>query len=218
MTAIVDGKLPEGEKLPAETQLASSFGVSRPVVREALSRLRADGVIVSRRGSGSYVQRKPSAQFLSLAPIGGIADLMRCFEFRIALEGETAALAATRRSDKDLAEMQAALREMNGSIRNKTVGTAADIRFHNAVAMASKNKLFTMALGALSDVIFQGITVARKLSLQANMKRLQIVQAEHRRIFEAVRNEDASGARRAVRTHIENARARLLSDTAEPRD
>lgn len=218
MGAIVNGKLPEGEKLPAETELAASFGVSRPVVREALSRMRADGVIVSRRGSGSYVQRKPSRQFLSLAPIGGVADLMRCMEFRIALEGETAALAAARRTEKDLAEMSAALREMDESIRRKTVGTSADVRFHNAIAAASKNKLFTMALGALSDVIFQGVTVARKLSLQANMRRLQTVQAEHRRIFEAIRSEDASGARRAVRAHIENARARLLSDTAEPHD
>jgi GntR family transcriptional regulator, transcriptional repressor for pyruvate dehydrogenase complex len=216
MATIVNGKLPEGKKLPAETELAASFGVSRPVVREALSRLKVDGVIVSRRGSGSYVQRKPSRQFLSLAPIGGIADLMRCMEFRIALEGETAALAATRKTEKDLAEMSAALREMDESIRRKTVGTSADIRFHNAIAAASKNKLFTMALSALSEVIFQSITVARKLSLQANMRRLQTVQAEHRKIFEAIRNEDANGARRAVRAHIENARTRVLSDTTEP--
>lgn len=216
MAAIVNGKLPEGDKLPAETDLAASFGVSRPVVREALSRLRADGVVVSRRGSGSYVQRKPSRQFLSLAPIGGIADLMRCFEFRIALEGEAAALAAIRRTEKDLAEISAALKDLDDAIAHNRVGTRADMRFHNALAAASKNKLFTMTLKALSDVIFQGMSVARKLTLQASTKRLLTVQTEHCRIFEAIRNEDANGARKAVRLHIENARARVLSDTTEP--
>jgi GntR family transcriptional regulator, transcriptional repressor for pyruvate dehydrogenase complex len=216
MAAIVNGKLPEGKKLPSEIKLAASFGVSRPVVREALSRLRADGVVLSRRGSGSYVQRKPSSQLLSLAPIGGIADLMRCFEFRVALEGEAAALAANRRTEDDLAEINAALDDLEDAIAHNRVGTNADMRFHNAIAAASKNKLFTMTLKTLADVIFQSVTVARQLTLQASTKRLLTVQAEHYRIFEAIRNEDANGARKAVRLHLENARARVLSDTTEP--
>ena len=218
MAAIVNGTLPEGEKLPSENELATSFGVSRPVVREALSRLRADSVIVSRRGSGSYVQRRPSPQFLTLAPISEIADLMRCMEFRIAIEGETAALAATRRTDKDLSAMRDALKELDENIRTKTLGANADILFHNAISEASKNKLFNAALQTLSNAILQGMTVARKLSLQANTTRLQTVQAEHRRIFEAIRNKDPGAARRAVRTHIENARARVLSYTMSPAD
>lgn len=216
MSAIVNGTLPEGGKLPSEVELAASFGVSRPVVREALARLRADELIVSRHGSGSYVQRKPSRQLLSLAPIGGIADLMRCFEFRVALEGEAAALAAKRRTEKDIAEINAALDDLEDAISRKRVGTKADIRFHNAIAHASKNKLFTMALKTLADVIFQSVTVARKLTLQASTKRLLAVQAEHRRIFESIKNEDANGARKAMRLHLENARVRVLSDTTEP--
>lgn len=214
---IVDGKLPEGKRLPAETELAAAFGVSRPVVREALSRLRADGVIVSRRGSGSFVQRRPSREFLSLAPIGGIADLMRCFEFRIAVEGEAAALAATRRTDEDLAELAAALVELGDAIEQRSVGTQADLRFHRAIAVASRNRLFFSTLMSLSDAVFQGISVARRLTLRASRRRLLTVQAEHRRVYEAIRNEDAGGARRAVRQHIENARARILSEAAEPR-
>lgn len=218
MAAIVIGNLPEGEKLPSENELAESFGVSRPVVREALSRLRADGVLVSRRGSGSYVQRRPSPQFLKLAPISEIADLMRCFEFRIAIEGETAALAASRRTDEDLAEMRSALKELDENIRTKTLGADADIRFHNAISQASKNKLFTSCLQTLSDAILQGMTVARKLSLQANAKRLQTVQSEHRRVYEAIQKKDPVGARRIVRAHIENARDRVLSYTINAKD
>jgi len=218
LAAIVNGTLPEGEKLPSENELASSFGVSRPVVREALSRLRADSVIVSRRGSGSYVQRRPSPQILTLTPISEVADLMRCMEFRIAIEGETAALAATRRTDKNLSEMRAALKELDANIRKKMLGADADIRFHNAISEASKNKLFTSVLQTLSEAILKGMTVARKLSLQANTKRLRTVQAEHLRIFEAINNKDSVAARRAVRTHIENARARVLSYTMNPTD
>src|ERR1019366_7298385 len=129
LSAIVGDKLPEGHKLPSETGLASAFGVSRPIVREALSRLRADSVVISRRGSGSYVQRRPSRQFLTLAPIGGVAELMRCFEFRIALEGEAVAIAAARRTDKELAEIKAALDDLEKVIKKKGVGVKADIRF-----------------------------------------------------------------------------------------
>ncbi|OGA52958.1 MAG: hypothetical protein A3F74_24805 [Betaproteobacteria bacterium RIFCSPLOWO2_12_FULL_62_58] len=216
MAAIINGRIPEGARLESETGLATAYGVSRPVVREALSRLRADGVIVSRRGSGSYVQRKPSQRFLTLAPLGGIADLMRCFEFRIALEGETAALAAARRTDKDLKEIRLALEDLEDAIRRKVVGVKADIRFHNAIAAASKNSLFTTTLKALANTIFQGISVARRLSLHASMERLQIVQEEHGRIYDAIRAGNSGKARDAMREHIENARARVLSDSTEP--
>src|ERR1700737_4920718 len=102
---IVSGDFSVGDRLPSENQLGSDHRVSRAVIREALSRLLADGVVVSRQGSGTFVQRKPERDFLRLAPIGGIADLMRCFEFRIALEGEAAYLAAQRRTDDNLARI-----------------------------------------------------------------------------------------------------------------
>lgn len=216
MAAIVNGRIPEGARLQAETGLATAYGVSRPVVREALSRLRADGVIVSRRGSGSYVQRRPSQRFLTVAPLGGIADLMRCFEFRIALEGETAALAAARRTNKDLKDIRLALEDLEDALRRKVVGVKADIRFHNAIAVASKNSLFTTALKTLANTIFQGISVARRLSLHVSMERQHIVQEEHGRIYDAIKAGNASKAREAMREHIENARARVLSDSTEP--
>lgn len=213
---IVGGKYAEGGRLPAESELALAYAVSRPVVREALSRLRADGIVVSRHGSGSYVRRRPAPDFLKLAPIGSIAELMRCFEFRIGLEGEAASLAATRRTREDLAEMQAALRALGQVIRAGEVGAEADIRFHNAIARASKNKLFESAMQALSAHTIQGMSLARNLSLRASLARMRLVQREHRRIFDAIRDEDPTAARDAMRAHIDNARARVLSDSAEP--
>lgn len=209
-------KFKEGSKLPSEEQLAKKFGVSRPVVREALSRLRSDGIIVSRHGSGSYVQRRPKKEFFDFAPIGGVADLMRCFEYRIALEGEAAWLAATRRSVADLKEMRGALHDMDRAIESRVVAVDADIKFHNAIAAATRNELFVSTMASLFEYIFAGMNVARSLSLRLDLARLQLVQEEHMVIFNAIESRDPAAAREAMRLHITNARMRILSDSVEP--
>jgi GntR family transcriptional repressor for pyruvate dehydrogenase complex len=213
---IASGQFPEGARLPSEAQLSSAFSVSRPIVRDALARLNADGVILSRHGSGSYVQRRPNREVLHLAPIGGMADLMRCFEFRIALEGEAAYLAASRRSESDLKAIEAALSALDGVIARGELGSEADIQFHNAIAAASRNKLFESTMETLAAHTFAGMSLARNLSLRRSHERLLLVQEEHSRIFAAIRGEDPEGARSAMRIHIDNARARVLTDSTEP--
>jgi DNA-binding FadR family transcriptional regulator len=196
--------------------MAEAYAVSRPVVREALSRLRADGMIVSRHGSGSYVQRKPSKALLSLAPIGGMADLMRCYEFRIALEGEAASLAAARRTNADLKAISDAFQAMSRAVKAGELGAEADIEFHNAIAAATKNKVFESAMDALAAHTLQGITVTRNLSLRIGRRRLETVQAEHKLILEAIREGNPDDARDAMRNHIDNARNRILVESVEP--
>ncbi|GGF10387.1 GntR family transcriptional regulator [Aliidongia dinghuensis] len=209
---IVAGKLPTGARLPSETRLGAIFGVSRPVIREAISRLQADGLVATRHGAGTFVLRRPGPEFLRLAPIGSIADLMRCCEYRIAVEGEAAALAAERRTPEALAEIEAALAALDRVIERGEVGAEADNRFHVAIAKASQNELFRASLDALSSHIFAGMTVARNLTLGHSRERLLLVQDEHRRIVEAIRAGDAEEARRVMRQHIDNARARMLGD------
>ncbi|MFO1061962.1 MAG: FadR/GntR family transcriptional regulator [Dongiaceae bacterium] len=213
---IVSGALPVGEKLPSESQLCELFGVSRPVVREALSRLQADGVVVSRHGSGSFVQRRPNQAFAQLAPMGSIADVMRCLEFRIALEGEAAFLAAERRTEADLARLEQALADLDAVIARGEVGSAADRSFHVAIAEASQNRLFVHAMEVYAEHTIKGMELARQLSLRRTARRLQLVQQEHIRVYEAIRAEDAPAARDAMRTHIDNARIRVLTNSVEP--
>ena len=213
---IVSGAVTEGEKLPSESQLCELYGVSRPVVREALSRLQADRVIVSRHGSGSFVQRRPAQAFSLLAPIGDVADLMRCMEFRIGLEGEAAYLAATRRSDADLSRMEQALDALEKVIATGEVGSVADRNFHLAIAAAAQNRLFVQTMEVLADHTLQGIELARKLSLRQSARRLQLVQQEHRRILDAIKAEEPNEAREAMRVHIDNARMRVLTQSSEP--
>lgn len=207
---IVSGKFSIGDRLPSENQIGTEYKVSRAVVREALSRLLADGVVLTRQGAGTFVHRKPGREFLRLAPIGGIADLMRCFEFRIALEGEAAYLSAQRRTDEHMAVVDEAFRKLDDANAAGDVGVELDISYHVAIARASRNQLFVQTLDALAVHTFNGMNITRNLSLAANRKRLLLVQEEHRRILEAIRTGDEELARREMRAHIDNARHRAL--------
>jgi GntR family transcriptional repressor for pyruvate dehydrogenase complex len=212
---IVQGSLPTGERLPSENRLCAIFNVSRPVVREAICRLQADGLVVTKQGAGTFVAIRPKDELLNLAPIGGMADLMRCFEFRIALEGEAAFLAAQRRTRESMTEIDKALAALSRAIRHKELGAEADHRFHVVIARASQNELFHRSLETLSAHIRASVTVGRSLSLNHSTARLEAVQSEHEAIGKVIRTGDAECARNYMRTHIDNARARVLGDATK---
>jgi DNA-binding FadR family transcriptional regulator len=210
---IVSGEYPEGSRLPSEFELSRRFGASRPVVREALARLRDDGLIVSRQGSGSYVQRRPDAAVLRFVPVGSIADIQRCFEFRVGLEGAAAALAAERWEEDDLAEIKAAFRGLEECIHDGRLGVDADARFHRAIAQATHNPFHVSVQRSLESHMAFGMNLARNLSLLRPTTRLAIVQKEHEVIVDAIGARSGSRARIAMETHIENARRRVFEGT-----
>jgi DNA-binding FadR family transcriptional regulator len=141
---------------------------------------------------------------------------MRCFEFRIALEGEAASLAAQRRTDDHMAAMDEAFKKLDEANAAGEVGVELDISYHVAIARASRNQLFVQTLDALAVHTFNGMNITRNLSLANNRKRLVLVQEEHRHILEAIRAGDEDLARREMRAHIDNARHRALGANAEP--
>jgi GntR family transcriptional regulator, transcriptional repressor for pyruvate dehydrogenase complex len=207
---IVSGEFPEKSKLPTEVELADRLNVSRTIVREALARLRDDGIVVSRQGAGTFVQRQPSKAILGFEPVGSIADVQRCFDFRIALEGETAHMAAIRRDSERTAEIARALEALEDIVKKGSVGAIADYDFHLAVARATCNPFFVSAMELLRPHIDFGMNLARSLSLQKPKSRVRQVQDEHARVFEAITNGDGDRAREAMRHHIENARKRMF--------
>lgn len=207
---IVGGEFAVNDRLPSEMELARRFGASRPVVREALARLRDDGIVVSRQGSGSYVRQRPDTALLRFAPFGSIADIQRCFEYRVGLEGSAAALAAARWDNEDLAEIDATYADLDQCIREGRLGVEADERFHMAVTRATHNSYHVAALIALQPHIGFGMNLTRNLSLLRTDRRLRLVQDEHSAIVEAIRARDEPGARRAMEIHIENARRRMF--------
>lgn len=210
LSMIVDGQIAVGAKLPTENRLSEQLQVSRPVLRKALKQLRKDAVIVSRQGSGSYVSRRPDEAVLTFAQVGSIADIQRVFEFRVAIEGEAAALAAVRRSDADLKKIKAALDELDRCIRDGELGVEADEDFHAAICNASENHYFASARASMRSNILAGLNLTRNLSLTKTNDRLQLVQREHYVIYDAILAKDATAARTAMRAHIENARMRVF--------
>ena len=210
---IVDRRYEVGSRLPTENNLAEEFGISRPVVREALARLRDDGVIRSRRGSGTYVQRSLSNAAIQLAPLSSIADMGRCYEFRIALEGEIAYHAALPGAEVHRSHLDGALERLSAAVESNVLGAEEDFDFHCAIARATGNRFFEGALLALHDSVLMGMTVTRSLSLLRPRDRLMAVHAEHLDIADAIHRNDPDGARRSMRFHIENARRRVFEGT-----
>jgi GntR family transcriptional regulator, transcriptional repressor for pyruvate dehydrogenase complex len=206
---IVAGTLKEGERLPSEQEICRAFGVSRPTVREALTRLHADGLVASRQGSGSFVLRRPPDRLTRLATGADVAGLLRCLEVRIGLEGQAASLAARRRNTTDLDRIAAALRTLEARFADRSAPATADFAFHLAVGDASGNPLFPDVLRALGATIRQTMTVALSITQAGSQERARRVLDEHAAIAEAITRGDAEAADLAMRYHLHRSRQRV---------
>lgn len=216
LQGIVSGDYVEGQRLPSENVLARGFGVSRAIVREALFRLQVDGVVMAKQGSGSYVQHRPSKEFFEHAPPGAVAEVLRFFELRIALEGEAAYHAAERRTDMDLARIEAINARLEAIIGVGEIGVEIDIELHEAIAATSRNDLFVATLRNLRSLYEAALRMTRGLSLKRQPERQRLVQDEHASIISAIADRDPDRARTAMRHHIDNARIRLLAGSRVP--
>lgn len=207
---IVDGTLKEGQKLPSENRICQAFQVSRPTVREALMRLHADGLVTTRQGSGTFVQKRPSGHLTRLANSADIAGMLRCLEVRIALEGQAAALAAQRRTPEGAARIAEALGHLQVAFQGATIPARADYAFHRAVAAASGNALFGDVLEMLHDTIQSTMGVALGITREGSAERARRVVEEHESIAEAIMRGDAEAADLAMRYHLHRSRQRVI--------
>ncbi|KQX38009.1 hypothetical protein ASD04_10270 [Devosia sp. Root436] len=207
---ISSGEWSEGTRLPTEVEMADKFGVSRTVIREALLRLRIDGLVASKQGAGTRVIGAPSQRVMEFAEPGSVADIQRCYEFRVGIEGEAARLAAQRNSKTRIADIEAALEAMDRCIIEGGLGADEDIAFHIAVAQASENDYFVRTIKSVTRAIRVGIAIAATLSTRPSRERLTIANNEHRAIFAAIRNGEAELARERMQAHIESARRRVF--------
>ena len=210
MGAIMSGEFVEGDKLPTELALTERFAASRPTIREALSRLRADGITSTRQGSGTIVKRRPDPDLPRFTPLETISDVQRCFDFRLVVESGAAALAATEASDAALEEVELRFRELDTVITEQTLGSGEDFIFHLAVARASGNQFFVSAIASMREQVLVSMTLMRNLSLLKSVERQRLVQAEHEVILAALKRRNPEAAGLAMRQHLENARNRMF--------
>lgn len=208
---IACGDWPAGTKLPPETELAGQLGVSRPILREALLRLRMDGIIDSRQGAGTRVVNVPSRTVLDYVSPGTIADVLRGYEFRMALEGETAFQAASCATAARIAHIAAVHRRMIDALHQpNVVGHEEDIGFHLAVAEATDNPYFVSAVATIIQIVRTGVRIASTLPHWTREERVRNSIAEHARILDAIQKGDATLSRALMRQHIEEGRKRVF--------
>lgn len=210
ITAILHGEYPADRKLPTEAELALRYDVSRTTVREALSRLRSEGIVVSRRGSGSYVQRMPASGPAAGPQIRSIADIESYYAFRMCVEAGAAEMAAQMRTEADLATIRAAYAALDLTLEHGTSGVEEDLQLHLAIARASHNPFFATTIEHAFGPIRQCMELARNLGQTRDPARFGQVQAEHLAIIDAIGQGAAAQAALAMRRHIENARRRIF--------
>lgn len=208
---IRDGRLRQGDKLPTEAAIVREFGVSRTVVREAMSRLQAAGAVQTRHGVGTFVVGLGQGGAFHIAGerMRTLRDVIAVLELRLGVETEAAALAAQRRTDDNLAAMRQALQAVANAVADGRDAVGADFQLHLEIARATQNRHYTDLLGAL------GASIIPRARLQAFERPdaqaqayLERVNVEHESIVAAIAARDVEAARAAMRTHLANSRER----------
>jgi GntR family transcriptional repressor for pyruvate dehydrogenase complex len=205
---IEDNNLAEGDRLPAERDLAAKLGVSRASVSQALVALEVQGVLSVRHGDGAILVRRPTEERAIRALREHADRIPDIIEARVALEVNLAALAAARRTDAEMAAIDAAIAMMEAEVDAGDRGVLGDEMFHEAITAAAHSSLLAKLMHEISGLIRE--TRIESLSQQ---DRPRASLEGHRRIADAVRRKDADGASRAMADHI-----RMVSDVALLRD
>lgn len=215
---IVSGDLEVGAKLPSEAALAAELGVSRPLVREILGRLRERGYIETFNGRGSFVRAQTSDPMVQAIMrnmefgIGVEYSADDLYDVRRTIEVETARTAASRADDEDLSTIQAHLDSMKAAEGDPEPYTVADMNFHLAVAQATKNALFPALLQPISEVVARGILE----SVSTYRDGMAGGISGHTVILERLLARDPEGAAVAMRDHMDYSRSTFPESITRP--
>lgn len=215
---LIGGEIAPGAKLPTEASLTRTFGVSRTVVREALAALAADGLVEARQGAGVFAVRRPISAFGSLAAEMGsrVSSALNVLEVRLAIEVESAALAAKRCSPPQEAAIQEAFFEFERLVRLNRPTGAADLAFHRAIAEATGNPHYAEILVSFGEkAIPCDVTSAWSTELTQSGAYQQQLQREHLAILNAIVARDPDAAREAMRHHLGSSYERYRNRLSE---
>jgi GntR family transcriptional repressor for pyruvate dehydrogenase complex len=205
------GDFQPGDRLPTEPELMAEQGVSRTVVREAMSRLQAAGYAETRHGVGTFVLAGGGrAPELDMSTVTTIRDTLAMLELRISLESEAAALAALRRTDEQLAAMRRALAQFEDEANKGGAAVEADFQFHLQIALATGNHFFEEIFRHLGKSTIPRTRLdTSRFATEPGRAYLLGVNREHQAIYEAIARRDPQAAGAGMRTHLSNSRERL---------
>lgn len=206
---IVSGKIEPGSRLPTEAALMRLMGVSRTVIREAVAALRAEGLVITRQGVGAFVaadvRERPFR--IDADELSSLAEVVHVMELRTGIEVEAAGIAAERAGSAETRRIAAALKALDRAIAQGEAAVDQDFRFHFAIAEATGNPQFTRFL----EFLGRFVPPRQNLRPDAETTRrayLEMIQGEHRRIFQAIEGGNPTAARAAMRRHLEGSRER----------
>jgi len=217
MELISGEDFPPGSRLPSEMAMASRFGVSRTVIREAISRLKSEGLVESRQGSGVFVREGNMDAPFRIDPniMDSVQSVLQVVELRLALEGEIAAFAARRRTAGQMKTITQALKQIENDEREGKDGVDADLAFHRSIAEATGNPHFLALIEFLFNFLKSATATTRGYeATKASLS--QEVKLEHAAIVDAIAKQDPEAARAAARRHMEGATRRLKAVAANP--
>jgi GntR family transcriptional repressor for pyruvate dehydrogenase complex len=205
------GVLAPGEKLAPESEIVRQQGVSRTVVREAISQLQAAGLVTTRHGIGTFVLNRVTRQNfgISAGSVTTLRDVLAMLELRISLETEAAALAAIRHTDEHLAEIRRALDSFRERLGNGGETITADFQFHLGIAKATGNHYFSDILDHLGPSAIPRARFPTNERQPEEVKYLIRISNEHEDTYNAIVRRDSEAARAALRNHLGNSRERM---------
>jgi GntR family transcriptional regulator, transcriptional repressor for pyruvate dehydrogenase complex len=214
---IGSGRIAPGARLPTEQAMTVALGVSRTVVREAVAALRAQGLVTTRQGLGAFVATDARRRPFQIDPEGlkSIAAVVNLMELRLAVEVETAGLAAERATAKAMRAITRALSAIDRAIARDEPAIDEDYGFHRSIAEATGNGQFAQFLEYLGRFIIPRQSIRVTASRPSDPRAyLETIQGEHRKIHDTIRDRDSASARAAMREHLLNGRERYRKLTA----
>ncbi|MFD0670186.1 FadR/GntR family transcriptional regulator [Cohnella sp. GCM10027633] len=211
---IADGRLNVGDSLPSTKEMSERFGVGRSTMREALSALKAMGLIEIRQGGGCRVIGSPASGAVSAPELQSLRmnrrTLIELLEARQALEGSNAAIAAVKRTDEDVAAFAALMVEMERTIGDEAEGERTDVAFHLLLAKATHNEIMVKLFESIAGQLEKAIRDVRRVEIYANRSVAGQLYGEHFALYEAIAAGDAELAASRMREHLQHVESILM--------
>jgi GntR family transcriptional regulator, transcriptional repressor for pyruvate dehydrogenase complex len=201
---IGEGVLEPGTKLSTIDQLAQQYGVGKSTIREALTRLKAKGLIEAKQGEGTYIKKDAIAALKTIPPLiaGNREELEHLLQVRKIVESGCAELAAQYHDNSDIEVLEDIINKMAASISNEEMSRIYDIHFHTAIAQATKNPFLQKMMESMSEAMNHTIRDTRNLWLYNKAELATRLYQEHYDIFLAIKARDAAKAKRMIEQHL----------------
>lgn len=215
LESIKSGEYQVGDKLPSIQKLGQQYGVSVASVREALNALRTIGIIEMKQGYGTFIKQIEPTFFELGDKFTSLDQITELLELREIVESATVEKAAIHRNEADLVSLKKALDEMGEAVTDGTSGEKADLQFHLSIAKAAKNSLLVELLNNISELMQDSMEETRKIFIYRKQKTMNKLHEEHVIIYNAIVEQNATNAVKAMESHLFEVKETILANFKE---